>query len=76
MKNLPNIAPTLVENFDLSEQNNGSYTVNCTWLAFSPQSNKDTQRNQEIRAHVKERKQPRRSASSVLGKEKPGPVKS
>lgn len=37
-------------------------------------SNKETQRNEEIRAHVKERKQLRRSASSVLGKEKRGPV--
>lgn len=37
-------------------------------------SKKETQRNEEIRAHVKERKQLRRSASSVLGKEKRAPV--
>lgn len=37
-------------------------------------SNKETRRNEEIRAHVKERKKLRRSASSVLGNEKRGPV--
>lgn len=37
-------------------------------------SNKEKQRNEEIRAHVKERKRLRRSATSVLGKEKRGPV--
>lgn len=36
--------------------------------------NKETRRNEEIRAHVKERKKLRRSASSVMGNEKRRPV--
>ncbi|CAH3169905.1 unnamed protein product, partial [Porites evermanni] len=37
-------------------------------------NNKETKRDEEIRAHVKERKKLRRSASSVLGNEKRKPV--